>query len=122
MSFTSAMPSKAARRWLLPTDQPSTARLRAEDRTVHHRNTKWCNDSSHRVCPCKDGFLEEISLTLTRPQGFSLGGGRVAANQDQVRITLTARRRPPMNLCPCPWRAGPRSRASRSSDLQERQV
>jgi hypothetical protein len=43
----------------------------------------------------KDGFLEEISLTLKdAPQGFSLGGGRVAANQDQVRITLTAPQTP----------------------------
>ena len=39
----------------------------------------------------KDGFSDEITLALKdAPQGFSLGGGRVAANQDQVRITLTA--------------------------------
>lgn len=39
----------------------------------------------------KDGFMGEISLaTLGMPTGFTLSGGRIAANQDQVRLTVTA--------------------------------
>lgn len=39
----------------------------------------------------KDGFTNEIELTLRdAPPGFALGGARVPANQDQVRITLSA--------------------------------
>lgn len=39
----------------------------------------------------KDGFSGEIDLTLNgAPAGFMLAGGRVAAGQDQVRVTLTA--------------------------------
>ena len=37
-----------------------------------------------------DGFSNEISLALKdAPPGFALSGGRVPANQDQVRVTLT---------------------------------
>ncbi|MBP7935463.1 MAG: hypothetical protein KA354_12530 [Phycisphaerae bacterium] len=44
----------------------------------------------------KDGFSGEIELALKDgPTGFKLSGGRVPANQDQVRITLTV---PPMRL------------------------
>ena len=39
----------------------------------------------------KDGFSGEIALDLKdAPAGFSLGGGRVPAGEDQVRITVTA--------------------------------
>jgi hypothetical protein len=39
----------------------------------------------------KDGFTNEISLTLRdAPTGLVLGGPRVPAGQDQVRITITA--------------------------------
>lgn len=38
----------------------------------------------------KDGFTNEIILSLKGENGFLLGGGRVPANQDQVRVTLTA--------------------------------
>jgi len=39
----------------------------------------------------KDGFSNEISLAWKdAPEGFTLSGGRIPANQDQVRITLTA--------------------------------
>jgi hypothetical protein len=42
----------------------------------------------------KDGFSGEIALALKdAPAGFTLGGACVPANQDQVRLTLTA---PPM--------------------------
>jgi hypothetical protein len=38
-----------------------------------------------------DGFTGEIQLQLRgAPWGFSLGGGRIPANQDKVQITLTA--------------------------------
>jgi hypothetical protein len=38
----------------------------------------------------KDGFAGEITLSLKdAPQGFTLGGSQVPANQDQVRLTLT---------------------------------
>jgi hypothetical protein len=38
----------------------------------------------------KDGFTNEIKLTLKNPQaGFTLSGGLVPAGQDQVRVTLT---------------------------------
>lgn len=39
----------------------------------------------------KDGFSGEIVLALKdAPEGFALSGARVPANQDQVRLTLTA--------------------------------
>ncbi|MBI5387386.1 MAG: PPC domain-containing protein [Verrucomicrobia bacterium] len=39
----------------------------------------------------KDGFSNEIALVLKdAPDGFTLSGARVPANQDQVRLTLTA--------------------------------
>ena len=39
----------------------------------------------------KDGFSNEITIVLAgAPAGFSLNGGKVPANQDQVRLTLTA--------------------------------
>jgi hypothetical protein len=39
----------------------------------------------------KDGFTGEIALTLTNaPAGFLLSGARILANQNQVRLTLTA--------------------------------
>jgi len=51
----------------------------------------------------KDGFSDEIALALKgAPAGFSLSGGRVPANQDQVRLTLTAPpmpQREPLSLC-----------------------
>ncbi|MBI4586371.1 MAG: hypothetical protein HY717_20370 [Planctomycetes bacterium] len=38
----------------------------------------------------KDGFSDEIALALKdAPKGFTLSGGQVPANQDQVRFTLT---------------------------------
>jgi hypothetical protein len=38
----------------------------------------------------KDGFADEITLALKdAPQGFTLSGSRVPAQQDQVQITLT---------------------------------
>ncbi|MEK7708070.1 MAG: PPC domain-containing protein, partial [Verrucomicrobiota bacterium] len=50
----------------------------------------------------KDGFTNEITLALNgTPNGFTLNGGRVPANQDQVRMTLTAPPNPakePYNL------------------------
>ena len=40
----------------------------------------------------QDGFSGEISLDLRNaPAGLSLGGARIPANQDKVRLTLTAR-------------------------------
>jgi hypothetical protein len=42
----------------------------------------------------KDGFSNDIAMTLKdAPRGFTLSGGRVPANQDQVRLTLKV---PPM--------------------------
>jgi len=38
----------------------------------------------------KDGFSGEITLALKDAPGFTLSGGGVPANQDQVRLTLTA--------------------------------
>ncbi|MBA4149620.1 MAG: hypothetical protein H0X66_16030 [Verrucomicrobia bacterium] len=38
----------------------------------------------------KDGFTNEIALSLIDANGFLLGGGRIPANQDEVRVTLTA--------------------------------
>jgi hypothetical protein len=39
----------------------------------------------------KDGFSGDIGVVLKdAPNGFRLGGARVPANQDQVRLTLTA--------------------------------
>src|SRR6185436_2336136 len=39
----------------------------------------------------RDGFNGEIALGLKdAPHGFYLGGGRIPANQDSVRLTLTA--------------------------------
>lgn len=39
----------------------------------------------------KDGFTNEITLALNdAPDGFTLSGGRVPANQDQIRVTLAA--------------------------------
>jgi hypothetical protein len=38
----------------------------------------------------KDGFPDEIALTLKDAPGFTLSGAVVPANQDQVRLTLTA--------------------------------
>ena len=39
----------------------------------------------------RDGFSNEITLALKdAPAGFTLSGGTVPANQDQVRLTLTA--------------------------------
>ncbi len=38
----------------------------------------------------KDGFTNEIMLALDDGGGFSIDGGRVPANAEQVRITLTA--------------------------------
>ncbi len=39
----------------------------------------------------KDGFSGEIALALKdAPKGFALSGGRVPANQDQVKLTLKA--------------------------------
>ena len=50
----------------------------------------------------KDGFSGEIALALKdAPKGFSLSGGRVPANQDQVKLTLKAPQTPlgrPCNL------------------------
>jgi hypothetical protein len=44
----------------------------------------------------KDGFTGEIALALRNaPAGLALSGGKVLANQDKVRLTLTA---PPMPL------------------------
>jgi hypothetical protein len=44
----------------------------------------------------KDGFTGEIALALRNaPAGFALSGGKVLANQDKVRLTLTA---PPTSL------------------------
>jgi len=44
----------------------------------------------------RDGFSGEIALALKgMPLGFTLGGGRVPAGQDQVRVTLTAPSAPP---------------------------
>lgn len=41
----------------------------------------------------KDGFAGEIALSLRdAPEGFTLTGGQVPANQDQVRLTLTVPR------------------------------
>ena len=38
----------------------------------------------------KDGFSDDIALTLKdAPRGFKLSGGKLPANQDQVRLTLT---------------------------------
>jgi hypothetical protein len=46
----------------------------------------------------KDGFTNEISLALDQgPAGLSLGGARIPANQDQVRLTLSATSIPPTN-------------------------
>jgi len=43
----------------------------------------------------KDGFSNEISVILRdAPAGFSLSGGQVSSNTDQVRITLTAPQTP----------------------------
>lgn len=51
----------------------------------------------------RDGFSNEIALVLKdAPAGFRLNGGRVPANQDQVRLTLTAPPTPlkeSLNLC-----------------------
>ena len=38
----------------------------------------------------KDGFTNEIALSLNDAEGFVLSGARVPANQDQIRVTLTA--------------------------------
>jgi hypothetical protein len=39
----------------------------------------------------RDGFTNEIRLALRNaPSGFTLNGARIPANQDQVRLTLTA--------------------------------
>lgn len=39
----------------------------------------------------KDGFIGDIALSLRdMPAGFELSGGRIPANQDQVRLTVTA--------------------------------
>jgi hypothetical protein len=39
----------------------------------------------------RDGFSNEILVTLKEaPPGFRLSGGRIAAGQDQARMTLTA--------------------------------
>ncbi|MBI5397684.1 MAG: PPC domain-containing protein [Verrucomicrobia bacterium] len=50
----------------------------------------------------KDGFADEIALALKdAPDGFNLGGGRVPANQDRVRLTITfppTPRREPFSL------------------------
>ena len=50
----------------------------------------------------QDGFSGDISISLKdAPPGFSLGGGRVPAGQDKVRLTLTAPSVPqaqPINL------------------------
>ena len=44
----------------------------------------------------KDGFSGEIALTLTdAPAGFLLSGAHVPANQNQIRLTLTAPMTPP---------------------------
>jgi hypothetical protein len=43
----------------------------------------------------KDGFADDIALALKdAPAGFSLGGARVPAGQDQVRITLAVPPKP----------------------------
>lgn len=43
----------------------------------------------------RDGFSNEIAVVLAdAPPGFTLGGGKVPANQDQVRLTLMAPPRP----------------------------
>jgi hypothetical protein len=51
----------------------------------------------------KDRFSNEIALFLKdAPAGFTLSGGRVPANQDQVRLTLKAPPTPlkePLSLC-----------------------
>ena len=53
----------------------------------------------------RDGFSNEITLALKdAPAGFTLSGATVPANQDQVRLTLTA---PPMPTNePCQPRRG----------------
>lgn len=39
----------------------------------------------------KDGFTGEIALSLTKaPQGFSLSGGGIPANQNEIKLTLQA--------------------------------
>ena len=44
----------------------------------------------------RDGFAGEIAIALKdAPKGFSLGGGRVPAGQDQTRFTLMAPQTPP---------------------------
>jgi hypothetical protein len=43
----------------------------------------------------KDGFTNEIVLSLKNSNGFLLGGGRIPANQEQIRATLTATGTPP---------------------------
>lgn len=44
----------------------------------------------------RDGFSGEITLDLKdAPKGFTLSGGRLPANQDQVKITLTMPPTPP---------------------------
>ena len=65
----------------------------------------------------KDGFSGEIALALKdAPAGFALSGGRVPAEQDQVRLTLTV---PPTpgdgTRQPCTWKAARRSQGARSS-------
>ncbi|MCX6909959.1 MAG: hypothetical protein NTY01_18220, partial [Verrucomicrobia bacterium] len=50
----------------------------------------------------KDGFADEIALALKdAPDGFSLSGARIPANQDRVRLTITfppTPRREPFSL------------------------
>jgi hypothetical protein len=44
----------------------------------------------------KDGFTNAVELTLKdAPAGFTLSGGRVPANQDQIRFTVAAPFTPP---------------------------
>ena len=46
----------------------------------------------------KDGFSGEIEIAISgESHGFSLGGAKVPAGKDSVRITLVAPRRPPPN-------------------------
>ncbi len=57
----------------------------------------------------KDGFTNEITLALSdAPDGFTLSGGRVPANQDQIRMTLTA----PPNPAKEPYSLNLQGRAS----------
>jgi len=63
--------------------------LRVSPSGIHVRPGATAAFTVHAVR--KDGFSGEIALSLKgAPAGFSLSGARIPANQDQVRLTLTA--------------------------------